>query len=81
MLLSVQEVVNVPPSCCVAVNVLVVSPVTFNAVMLLSYAVLDSAEPPPDQVTVPPTDKLFDVGLNVKLESPATFPVLVQYVT
>jgi len=33
---------------------------------MLSYAELDSAEPPPLQVTAPPTAKAFDDVLNVR---------------
>ena len=46
-----NDVVKVPPSCCVSVNVIVEEPESLNACNHLSYAELDSADLPPDQVT------------------------------
>ena len=78
---TLKDVVKVPPSLCVNVKVFVEDPLSENPVIVLSYALLDSAELPPLQVTAPLTVKAFVLPLNV---NPASLVILVypfQYAT
>ncbi len=74
-----NDVVKVAPLCCVSVNVIVEEPESVNELILASYAAFDSAEPPPDQLTVPPTVKLLPS--KAKSESLVIFESLFQYAT
>ena len=76
-----NDVVKVPPSCCVNVKVFVEDPLLENPVIILSYAELDSVDPPPLQVTAPPTVKAFVLPLNVNPASLVTLVDPFQYAT
>ena len=77
----IKDVVKVPPSCCVIVIVLVDVPESLRPVTILSYAELDSVDPPPLQVTAPPTAKAFVPPLNVNPESLVILVDPFQYAT